>query len=175
MEPFDFTQDAVSCARALLGCELIVYDSLGKRGGIISETEAYTAEDAASHSYRGMTPRNEAMFMAPGTIYIYQIYGMHYCLNFVCGENDGQAVLIRSLIPTTGINLTSQNRNHRFPLTKGPANLVQALGLNKTFDKVHYTQAGLLLKQANKIVRFETSQRIGITKATDKKWRFLLV
>jgi DNA-3-methyladenine glycosylase len=78
-----FDRSAVDVARDVLGWSLTV-------GGcvvVISETEAYTATDPASHSFRGVTARNASMFAAPGTAYVYLSYGVHWCVNIACGPN----------------------------------------------------------------------------------------
>ncbi|XP_078397518.1 DNA-3-methyladenine glycosylase [Cetorhinus maximus] len=114
--------------------------------GRIVETEAYLGgEDQASHSRGGrQTPRNVAMFMAPGTMYVYQIYGLYFCLN-VSSQGEGAAVLLRSLQPLQGLDTMRQFRNKRrkgtgkplkdHELCNGPSKLCQALDITKTFDR----------------------------------------
>ncbi len=172
--PLDLTADAPDVARQLIGCELLVNDEAGERGGIIIETEAYTKDDPASHSFKGRTARNQAMFMPAGTIYIYKIYGIHYCLNIVCGQLDGQAVLIRALKPTKGIGYMKQHRqlNNEKLLCNGPAKLVQALGINPALDKIHLDDSFIKIIPATDRQQIQTSPRIGITKGTDVLWRF---
>ena len=89
-----FARDARLVAEEMIGLEL----SLGAAGGIIVETEAYDEGDAASHTFRGQTARNEVMFGEAGHLYVYFTYGMHYCCNVVCGPaGHGAAALIRAL------------------------------------------------------------------------------
>ena len=170
------TTSAIEVARDLIGYELLFRDEKGERGGIITETEAYTRNDPASHSYMGQTLRNAAMFMPAGTIYVYKIYGIHYCLNFVCGKSDGQAVLIRALKPTLNIELMKSNRgiSNEKHLCDGPAKLVQALGLPADLNQKHIDRCNIILRPPATAPHIRATTRVGISKAIDKPWRFVL-
>jgi DNA-3-methyladenine glycosylase len=137
-------------------------------GGPIVEAEAYRHDDPASHSFRGRTARNGAMFGPPGTLYVYRSYGIHWCVNIVCGpEGVADAVLVRALEPEHGIDVMRARRG-REPLTTGPGNVGQALAaspeLNGAF--AHLLPPG----RARRVVR---TTRIGLTRAAERPWRFL--
>ncbi|XP_077173209.1 DNA-3-methyladenine glycosylase [Paroedura picta] len=142
-----FAQPCVSLAKALLGQVLArrLADGRAVRGRIV-ETEAYLGgEDSASHSRGGRrTARNAAMFMAPGTLYVYQIYGLYFCLN-VSSQGEGAAVLLRALEPVQGLEAMRElrQRQRRGParpprdwqLCNGPSKLCVALAIDKSFDR----------------------------------------
>lgn len=172
----DFTASAPELAKKLVGWRLCYDDGEGERGGIVAETEAYTIDDPASHSFRGKTNRNAAMFNKPGTVYIYQIYGLHYCLNIVCGNHDGQAVLIRSLLPSIGIGILKINRGgvKAEQLCNGPAKLFQALDVSPKLNGLHITKTGLRLLPPTSVYSVSSGVRIGVSKGIDTAWRFYL-
>lgn len=168
--------DAVEGAQSLLGWELIHHTPSGDIGGIIIETEAYTQDDEASHSFRGPTTRTLPMFQEAGYIYMYFIYGMHWCLNIVTGaEGHGEAVLIRALKPTRGLELMKEFRkmNTESRLCGGPGSLVQALAIPPAYSGLKLENTKLELFPPSQVVsNIQTSERIGIKKAADKPWRF---
>ncbi len=132
-----FLQDISKIARALLNCVLYTYAEDGTIvGGRIIETESYTQDDEASHSYKGQTKRCRAMFMQGGTVYVYLIYGMYHCCNIVTGTADkGDAVLLRSLEPYWGLSTMASRRKFQARtyvqnvLCRGPGCLSIALGI----------------------------------------------
>lgn len=168
----------VDGARSLLGWELVHHTPAGDIGGIIIETEAYRDDDEASHSFRGVTPRTAPMFEEAGHIYMYFIYGMHWCMNIVTGpKGHGEAVLIRALRPTRGIELMKQYRKTTAlsRLTSGPGMITQALAIPPTYRGLHIQESDLELIPPQKGVgSIQSSPRIGIKKATEKPWRFFI-
>jgi DNA-3-methyladenine glycosylase len=162
---------AENVAPALLGATLLI-DGVG---GIIVETEAYAPGDPASHSFRGPTPRNQAMFGPPGHAYVYRIYGMHWCLNVVC--ETGHAVLIRALEPTDGLAIMAERRGTTVArqLCSGPGKLAQALGVTKALDGVSLFGPKAKLMPSVEPIDAGKGPRIGLSKATEILWRFALV
>lgn len=169
---------APKAARMLLGWVLVHDSPAGRTSGIIVETEAYTADDAASHSYRGKTARTEVMFGPSGHLYVYFTYGMHYCINVVTGEaGNGEAVLIRALEPIEGMELMRKRRrkNDTRQLTNGPAKLTQALGLNRKHSGMFVLGGGSIrLEPGIKPDKITQTTRIGISQAKDVPWRFYI-
>lgn len=170
--------NALKAAPALLGCMLVHDTPEGRTAGIIVETEAYTASDAASHSYRGQSQRNEVMFGPPGHLYVYFTYGMHYCINIVTGQKgNGEAVLLRALEPVEGLDLMKQRRKKtdNLELTNGPAKLTQAMGISREQNgQSLLTKGNLQLMPGIQPVEVTQTIRIGISQAKDMPWRFYI-
>ena len=142
-------------------------------GGRIVETEAYDHQDPASHSFPGPTARNAVMFGPPGRAYVYRIYGMHWCLNAVCGAQPGSAVLIRALEPTEGLAVMAGRRGTQAAraLCSGPGKLAQALAVTGAQNGARLDQPPFEIRPgaAAGVVK---GPRIGITKAAEVPWRF---
>lgn len=171
LAPPRFHRPAPELARALIGAILEV-DGVGGR---IVETEAYTRDDPASHSFAGRTPRNAAMFGPAGRAYVYRSYGIHWCLNFVCGEEGaGAAVLIRALEPTIGIATMRERRGvaELRQLCGGPGRLCQALGVSGALDGRPLDQPPFRILPRSGPVEIAVGPRVGLTRAIDAPWRF---
>jgi DNA-3-methyladenine glycosylase len=176
----EFLQQASEIvAPRLLGCELVrELDGQRLRCRIV-ETEAYDQSDAASHSYKGRTPRTDVMFGPAGHLYVYFTYGMHYCCNVVCGpEGQGAAVLIRAVEPMEGEDIMSTRRRGLtgIEITNGPAKLCQALEIDRNMNGHDLTRSPLRLLIAEPLARSRIVQttRIGITQAKEVPWRFYI-
>jgi DNA-3-methyladenine glycosylase len=164
-----FTAPSHEAARLLIGWTL-TKDGVGGR---IVETEAYHFEDPASHSFSGPTARNAVMFGPPGVIYVYRSYGIHWCMNLVCGPVPGSAVLIRALEPTAGIDLMVARRGLENPrlLCSGPGRLCEAMAVTREHNGLRIDHPPFAFEPgpATDVV---VGPRIGITKAADIPWRF---
>jgi DNA-3-methyladenine glycosylase len=174
MLPRDFFARSVhEVAPDLIGVTLLV-DGVG---GSIVEVEAYDQEDPASHGYRGRTARNQAMYGPPGQAYVYRSYGIHWCLNLVCGEEGvPEAALIRALEPTAGIDEQRRRRGVEDlrGLCSGPGKLCQALGITREHDGLALDAAPFRLEPRGEVPEIATGPRIGITRATELSWRYAL-
>lgn len=164
-------------ARKLLGCELIRTFTNGQSARVkIVETESYDQYDAASHSYRGKTPRTDVMFGPSGLLYVYFTYGMHYCCNIVTGPDGvGSAVLLRAVEPLEGEKYMAVLRHaDGVNLSNGPAKLCQALAIDKQFNRHDLRQPPIELVERPAISREQIVQttRIGVSKDTHepKRW-----
>lgn len=165
-----FTRPVADLARDLVGATLL----LDGVGGIIVETEAYGRHDAASHSAKGPTPRNRAMFDPPGRAYVYRSYGMHWCFNVVGGEEPGCAVLVRALEPTHGLDRMRARRglDDTRLLCAGPGRLAQALGLDVSHNGLALDEPPFALGPRAAEPALLAGPRIGITRNADVHWRF---
>jgi DNA-3-methyladenine glycosylase len=170
LRPDFFARSVHEVAPELVGATLIV-DGVG---GEIVEVEAYDHEDPAAHGYRGKTARNASMFGPPGRAYVYRSYGIHWCLNLVCEDKGtASAVLLRALEPTPGLELMAERRGTAEPrlLCSGPGRLCQALGVNGEHDGLRLDRAPFELYVRDD-VEVVAGPRIGITKATERLWRY---
>ena len=153
----------------------------GERAGRIVEVEAYCgAEDPGSHAFRGPTARNATMFGPGGHLYVYFTYGMHFCANVVCGDEDeGTAVLLRGLTPLAGVEEMRRARPRArtdAELCSGPARLCQAFGIDRSLDG-----ADLVTGDRGVMIADDgtpppdapaVSARIGLSAGADLPWRF---
>ena len=179
-----YNNDTFKLARALLGKYLIRKTGNHILIGKIVETEAYYGpDDKASHASRGKTPRTSLMFDQAGKAYIYQIYGMYYCLNIVTEAKDfPAAILIRALEPISGIDAMGKNRKLKSKicnlkseirnLTNGPSKLCQALKIDKKLNGINLITSNILYLAANpkeKISAEGGSARLGRSQASGGK------
>jgi DNA-3-methyladenine glycosylase len=159
-------------AHELIGAELYV----GGVGGRIVEVEAYDHEDPAAHGFGNRrTQRNASMFLTGGHVYVYRSYGIHWCLNIVCGEEDvAGAVLVRALEPLAGLDEMRLRRGLDDPrlLCSGPGRLCQALAVTREHDGLSVWQPPFELRARPAPVELVTGPRIGITKAAALPWRY---
>ena len=186
-----YERDTLEVAEDLLGC-ILVREYQGKRlAGRITEVEAYIGRiDKACHAYNyRRTARTETLFAKPGTAYVYLIYGMYNCLNFVTeAEGEPAAVLIRGLEPVTGVDemaklrfgceaaeLTAYQRKN---FLNGPGKLCRALAIDRSLDGHELTKAPLyVLPRERKVGEILRGPRIGIDYAEEAKdfpWRFMV-
>jgi DNA-3-methyladenine glycosylase len=169
--------EAAELARFLIGKRLLRRLAEGIAGGRIVETEAYAIGDPAGHAYRGMTPRNRALFLERGHAYVYLAYGVSFMLN-VSSEaaGIGAGVLIRAIEPIDGLAIMKQNRGTERlrDLGRGPGRLCQALQIDRRLDGIDLCRTGPLWLAADGQPPGEIglSKRIGITRAADLLLRF---
>jgi len=171
----DFEAPAQHVARALIGATLLV-DGVG---GVIVETEAYDQSDPASHTHRGPTARNAAMFGPAGHAYVYRSYGLHWCLNFTCREaGHGAGVLIRAIEPRTGLAEMQARRGGIVDprlLCSGPGRVGQALGITLAHYGLPLDRPPFFVAAPDEAVEAIVGPRIGISKGVAEPWRFGLL
>jgi DNA-3-methyladenine glycosylase len=173
LRPDFFGRSVHEVARELVGATLLV-DGVGGR---IVELEAYDHEDPASHGFRGRTARNASMFGPPGRAYVYRSYGIHWCLNLVCDDEEvASAVLLRALEPTRGLDAMRNRRGVESLrlLCSGPGRLCQALGVSGDHDGLRLDHPPFELRARAREEEVAVGPRIGITRAADLPWRYVL-
>ncbi|HEY7703651.1 MAG TPA: DNA-3-methyladenine glycosylase [Acidimicrobiia bacterium] len=177
MKPADIDWEAPAAliAPAFLGMRLRVRSQEGDTEVALSEVEAYGPDDPASHSFKGITRRNATMFGAPGLLYVYLSYGVHWCANIVVGpEGTGAAVLLRAGVPTGGEALMKRRRGTDRNVTLGPGNLTKALGINGEDDGTKLLSQGsrISLLEGETVGEYRAGPRIGVTLGAESQWRF---
>ena len=163
----NFARPAPELAPALIGAVLTVRGCALR----ITETEAYTTDDPAAHSFNGPTPRNAAMFGPAGHAYVYRSYGIHWCLNVTCGHGHG--VLLRAGEPLEGLALMASRRCTSAPrlIATGPGRLAQALGITDADYGRPFSAPDFFIDEGPP-AKILTGPRIGITKAADWPRRY---
>lgn len=181
-----FTRQVNQVAKDLLGKFLVKVEPGQSLVGKIVETEAYDGlTDEASHSFRGKTARNEVMFEEGGLLYVYFTYGMYFCSNIVTGQKGhGAAVLLRAVEPLNGIEIMQKRRfgekeissKQKFSVCNGPGKLCIAYGFNKAHNGTDLTKDNIFITGATAVPEseIETTERIGIKKSVDLKWRYYI-
>jgi len=160
-------------APELVGATLL-FDGVG---GTIVEVEAYDQDDPASHAFPGLRPTTASMFGPPGHAYVYRSYGVHWCLNLVCAEEGrAEAALVRALEPTAGLEAMRERRGLEAvrALCSGPGKLCQALGITRAHDGLPLDEAPFELIARESAPPIAIGPRIGITRAVDQPWRYVL-
>ncbi|HEX2296981.1 MAG TPA: DNA-3-methyladenine glycosylase [Pseudonocardiaceae bacterium] len=173
--------DVLPAARRLLGCLLEADRPAGAVVVRLVEVEAYRgADDPAAHSYRGRTPRNAVMFGPPGHLYVYFVYGMHFCANVSClPEGEPGAVLLRAAEVVSDLKVARAYRptaRSDAELARGPARLATLLGLHREHNGVDLTDptspVRLLASEPVPAAQIHTGPRVGVAAARDRPWRF---
>ncbi len=181
-----YQRKVLNVAPELLGKYIVKREGEKYLVGNIVEVEAYGEKmDGASHSYKGKTKRNEVMFNSGGKLYVYFIYGNHFCCNVVCDkEGIGSAVLIRGIEPITEVEIMGKRRFNKekitpkefLNLTNGPGKICKAFDITKSQNGVDLCGDDIFLAEGEKISKknIVSTTRIGITKSKDLLWRFYL-
>ena len=177
----ELAEDVLRAAVRLLGCTLEADTPEGTVAVRLVEVEAYRgADDPASHSFRGRTPRNAVMFGPPGHLYVYFVYGMHFCANVTClPEGESGAVLLRAgeVVSDPGVAFARRPTSRRAAdLARGPARLTALLGLSRADNGLDLTDATsrVRLRRGDPVApaSIRTGPRVGVAAAHDTPWRF---
>lgn len=168
-----YNRDTEQVARDLLGAVLRCTTANGVASGRIVETEAYLGEhDLACHAAAGLTARTRWLYGAPGTAYVYFIYGVHWCFNAVTrAAGSPSAVLVRALEPLDGVELMRERRGQvrDRDLTNGPGKLCEALGITGALNGQPLRKNAIEILRGEEIPdsRVRVTPRIGITKSAE--------
>ncbi|MEQ3552576.1 DNA-3-methyladenine glycosylase [Pseudonocardia nematodicida] len=181
MDRSELARDVLPVAERLLGCVLEADTPEGTVAVRLVEVEAYRGrDDPASHCYRGPTPRNAVMFGPAGHLYVYFVYGMHFCANVVC-LTDGEpgAVLLRAgeLLSDPEVARARRPTARRdVDLARGPARLAALLGLGRDDNGLDLTapSSRVRLRAGERVVADEvrTGPRVGVADAAERPWRY---
>jgi DNA-3-methyladenine glycosylase len=175
-----YERDTEQVARDLLGAVLRCTTSDGVASGRIVETEAYLGEhDLACHATAGLTARTRWLYGAPGTAYVYFIYGVHWCFNAVTrAVGSPSAVLVRALEPLEGVELMRERRGvaHDRDLTNGPGKLCEALGITGALNGLSLQESPIEILRGEPVpdARVQVTSRIGITKSAEWPLRWVV-
>jgi DNA-3-methyladenine glycosylase len=179
----ELAEDVLTAAVRLLGCTVVADTPEGAVAVRLVEVEAYRgADDPASHSFRGRTPRNGVMFGPAGHLYVYFVYGMHFCANITClTDGEAGAVLLRAgeVVSDPGVAHARRPTARRSAdLARGPARLASLLGLGREHNGVDVTDptspVRLLAAPPVDGARVRSGPRVGVAAAHDLPWRFWL-
>ncbi|MBU0560374.1 MAG: DNA-3-methyladenine glycosylase [Bacteroidetes bacterium] len=181
-----YSRHVTDVAKDLLGKVLCRTVSGQILSGKIVEVEAYSKDgDEASHSFKEKNKRNSIMFEGGGILYVYLIYGIHFCMNIVTGDkNSGCAVLVRAVEPLTNIDIMMKNRfGEALPndkslahATNGPAKLCKAFNVDLAQNGISLLSSEIYLTEGFEVSEDEigNSKRVGISKSKELDWRFYL-
>jgi DNA-3-methyladenine glycosylase len=179
----ELADDVLTAAVRLLGCTMEADTPEGTVGVRLVEVEAYRgADDPASHSFRGPTARNAVMFGPAGHLYVYFVYGMHYCANISClTDGEAGAVLLRAGEVVSDLAVARARRptaRRDDDLARGPARLASLLGLGREHNGVDVTDPGspvrLLAGPPADPAQVRNGPRVGVAAAHEVPWRFWL-
>lgn len=173
-----YERDTSEVAKSLLGKilarKLALPGGISRLSGYIIETEAYGGlDDPASHAFSGLTPRNSVMFGNVGCLYVYFIYGKHFCANVTARNNDIEAgaVLIRAILPRVGQEITRYPKNSII----GPGRVTEAMSITLAHNGIDVTlgTSPISVHQGLEAADFIASKRVGVSKAIDRPWRYI--
>lgn len=176
-----YLQDTITVAKQLLGKILVIKKNRTLLSARIVETEAYIGDhDPACHAYNKITNRSSTLYEEGGTIYVYFIYGNHYCFNVVTEpKGRGCAVLVRAVEPVEGLDYMIKRRGKTIPiynLTNGPGKMTQALGIDASFNRKNLFTPSIYIYHPENQPNFEivTATRIGINVGKEFPYRFYI-